>query len=360
MESLNVNLGDRSYPIHFSEDFDQLKGQLDVFLKERQFSSITIITNPAIAKLTHNFSFFPKYHQKIIVVAEGEKSKNFETIQHLCEELLLNHVDRKSLLVAIGGVINDIVGFVASIYKRGVPYINIPTTLLSAVDSSIGGKNGISLCAAKNCIGTFHQPKAVFCCPKILQTLPPVQFSFGMAEVIKYALLNKELWTLLTSLPSPLTAQSPNLSEVIMCCCKIKADIVEEDETEQTEGSGRIFLNLGHTTAHALEIAAPTHYSHGEAVSIGLCAALLLSQNLKVTPSAPLAQLQQLLSLYKLPTKLKRPISLAKIHFIILKDKKYIGKNLRLVLLKSIGRPVCYVTPNLSSLDPSLIQLGFH
>src|SRR5690606_17551335 len=200
-------------------------------------------------------------------------------------------LDRTSALMAVGGgVIGDLAGFAAASYLRGIEFLQVPTTLLAMVDSSVGGKTGITLKAGKTLVGAFHQPQAVFIGTDVLATLPPREFAAGMAEVIKYGLLGDA--ALLAELErEPLTVGDGRLAGVIRRCCEIKAGIVAADERETAKDGGRALLNLGHTFGHAVEqVAGYGAYLHGEAVAVGLCAAARLSQKLGYIGDAEVAR----------------------------------------------------------------------
>ena len=217
---------------------------------------------------------------KRLEIPSGESSKCFQQLERGCDFLAAERVDRAGAVFAIGGgVTGDLGGFIAASYLRGIDFYQVPTTLLSMVDSSVGGKTGINLKAGKNLVGAFHQPQAVFADVESLQTLPAREFASGMAEVIKHGLLaDRELFEILESLDPPLHPGHPSLATIVRRNCGIKAGVVQADETEQAASGGRALLNLGHTFGHAIEaVAGYGEYLHGEAIAIGLVLAVQLS-----------------------------------------------------------------------------------
>jgi len=246
-----------------------------------------------------------------------------------------------SLFAFGGGVIGDLAGYVAASYLRGIDFYQIPTTLLSMVDSSVGGKTGINLPEGKNLVGAFWQPKAVYINTALLETLPPREFAAGMAEVIKYGMLYdldffKELEEVNT-----LAASAPELAGVVRRCCAIKAEIVANDEKETASSGGRALLNLGHTFAHAIEnVAGYGHYLHGEAVAIGLNLATQLSVKLGQLEAADIDRVKALIERYNLPTQLHNPLSITDLMAAMQKDKKNRAGKLRFVSMQTIGEAI--------------------
>ncbi|WP_373741194.1 3-dehydroquinate synthase [Neisseria sp.] len=288
MHTLTVQTPSAPYPIFIGS---RLIEQADTLLKPYLGKKAAVITNETVAPLylkafqtaldragTEHFS---------IVLPDGEAHKNWETLNLIFDGLLENRAERKTTLIALGGgVIGDTVGFAAATYQRGAPFIQVPTTLLSQVDSSVGGKTAINHPLGKNMIGAFYQPRAVLADLSTLHTLPPRELSAGMAEVIKYgALGDTGFLEWLEKNTVALMAQNPDkLAEAVYRCCKMKADIVAQDETEQ---GIRAWLNLGHTFGHAIE--AEMGYGvwlHGEAVAAGCILAARLSEQLgRITPA---------------------------------------------------------------------------
>ncbi|MBE7705775.1 MAG: 3-dehydroquinate synthase [Cyanobacteria bacterium SIG30] len=270
MKNLTVNLKDRSYEIIIEKGIlKDVKSFIDS--KKRVF----VISNKTV------FDLYGKYFDgyKVLLMGDGEKYKNFETYKTLCEKLLSLGIQRTDLIVAFGGgVVGDMAGFVASTCLRGIDLIQIPTTLLAQVDSSVGGKTGIDTDFGKNLIGTFYQPRKVIIDPEVLSTLPERQIKTGLAEVLKYAFIEKncnvdESELFFDLLNNPFFEE--NYDEIIYRCCKMKASVVEQDEKE---GGLRAILNFGHTIAHAIEkITNYEIYTHGEAVAIGMKSILKLA-----------------------------------------------------------------------------------
>ena len=269
----------------------------------------------------------------------GEAAKNFETSLHIIEGMMDLGADRTSALIALGGgVVGDITGFIASIYMRGVPYIQVPTTLLAQVDSSIGGKTGIDLPQGKNLLGTFCQPKGVFIDLAFLNTLTPREFGSGLAEIVKYGIIDDpELFSSLEVEAEDIRTRNMNLLEkIITRSCRIKKGIVEIDEMEK--GVRRI-LNFGHTIGHAIEAESRYSISHGDAISIGMVAAALISERLKYLPSKDRERIISLIRVLGLPDRIPKTLSSDGILSRIKRDKKKEGDTIHFVLLKKIGIP---------------------
>lgn len=281
---VRVNLGEKSYNIRIGA------GQIDYleqFLQEKNYSKIFIITDENVAKLhlsTLNEKLDNFKATKTLILKPNEATKSFENLKNICEEILAQNVDRKSLIIALGGgVIGDLAGFCASILLRGIDFIQIPTTLLAATDSSVGGKTAINSKSGKNLIGSFYQPKLVICDLNFLRTLPKREFLAGYAEVLKYGLIyDKEFFYFLDkNLEKIFTKDTDILQKIIARSCEIKAEIVSQDERE----SGlRALLNFGHTFAHSFEIEMnySAKLNHGEAVGIGMLMAAKMSLNLNL------------------------------------------------------------------------------
>jgi 3-dehydroquinate synthase len=249
-------------------------------------------------------------------------------------------VDRKSALVALGGgVVGDLTGFVASLYMRSIPYLQIPTTLLAQVDSSIGGKTAIDLEEGKNLLGTFYQPRAVLTDPAFLSTLPDEELGNGLAEIVKYGIISRG--TFFKLLEDEMEAvkglKRDVLAKVIETSCGIKKGLVEIDEKDQ---GPRRFLNFGHTLGHALEAASGYALSHGKGVSLGMMAAVRLSEKICGFPAAQSARLEKLIGRAGLPTTIPGEIGTELAISKLKMDKKKAGKTINFVLLKKIGEPV--------------------
>ena len=334
---LNVELGDKSYPIYIGIDLLSMKS---LFVDQIQGRQVMIVTNKTIAplyldKLT---SILDGFNVQSVILPDGEEFKTLETLNKVFDALLEAKFDRTSTLIALGGgVIGDITGFAAASYQRGVGFIQVPTTLLSQVDSSVGGKTGINHELGKNMIGAFYQPKAVIIDVNTLDTLSNQEFSAGMAEVIKYGLLgNADFLSMLEANIESIMARKKDLNiEVIFNCCQDKARIVELDEFEKGK---RALLNLGHTFGHGIENAfGYGNYLHGEAVSIGMVMAAKLSKDEGNLSHEETLRVESILSKADLPISINKTIDSETLITAMSLDKKSIDGKIRLVLLKSLG-----------------------
>jgi 3-dehydroquinate synthase len=262
-----------------------------------------------------------------IMVPAGESSKSLTQVGFICDAMIEAALDRSSLLVALGGgVVGDLAGFAAAVYYRGIPYIQIPTTIVSQVDSSVGGKTGVNAAGGKNLIGSFHQPRLVIADTETLRSLPERELNEGFAEVIKHAAIRD---------PSMLDALN-DLPALIARNVAIKAAIVAEDEFE-TKGL-RALLNFGHTIGHGIEAAAGYgKFLHGEAISLGLRAACRLSVEKSGLPENEVAKISAALDTYRLPSKLDTSIETEAIVSALKKDKKFAAGGIRFVLLRRLG-----------------------
>ncbi len=271
---------------------------------------------------------------KMIVIKAGEQSKSLSMLQYIYEELLSFEITRGDLILAFGGgVVGDVGGFAAATYLRGIPFVQIPTTLLAQIDSSVGGKVAVNLPVGKNLVGSFYQPKAVLIDPDILSSLDKRNMNNGMAEVIKYAcIVDKNLFKKLMELSrEELLAQ---IEDIIYTCCRIKTKIVEQDERDMGE---RMLLNFGHTLGHAIENYFNTEkYTHGEAVAMGMYNITKKSEALGITKKGTAEQLEKILKKYHLPYKIPT-MDTNKIIRTIALDKKNKGDYIELILLRRIG-----------------------
>ena len=274
-----------------------------------------------------------------MIVTAGERTKSLETFGKVLDFLAANRVNRQGVLWVLGGgVVGDLGGFAAASYLRGIQYVQVPTTLLAMVDSSVGGKTGINLSAGKNLVGAFHHPCAVFIGREFLQTLPPREFAAGMAEVVKYGLLGDvALFAQLEQ--KPLDLRSAELPAVIRRCCQLKADIVRADEFELAPEGGRALLNLGHTFGHAIEqVTGYTTYLHGEGVAIGLAGAARLSQKLGLLTAQDIARVEHTVAAHNLPVRLRGPLPLVDLQTATTRDKKNRADGARFVILNALGQ----------------------
>ncbi|MFA7241699.1 MAG: 3-dehydroquinate synthase [Sulfuricellaceae bacterium] len=341
MQTLNVELGERSYPILIGEG---LLSQPSLILPHLAQKQVAIVTNTTVA---------PLYLQRLvqglerdgvkvasIVLPDGEAYKNTETLNRIYDGLLTHRCERKTTLIALGGgVIGDLTGFAAATYLRGVPFIQIPTTLLAQVDSSVGGKTGINHPLGKNMIGAFYQPKLVLADTTTLNTLPDRELSSGLAEVIKYGLIRDLAFFewLEQNMPKLLAREPAALAYAIRRSCENKAMVVAADERE---GGIRAWLNLGHTFGHAIEAGMGYGvWLHGEAVAAGSLLAADLSRRLGWISEADVARIRKLFELAKLPT-LAPVLGVEKYLEAMGLDKKVEGGKIRFVLLRAIGSAV--------------------
>jgi len=275
----------------------------------------------------------------VITVPAGERAKNLKTVEACYNKLAAQRLERKSFIVALGGgVVGDLAGFVAGSYLRGIPFIQVPTTLLAQVDSSVGGKVGVNLKAGKNLVGAFYQPLLVVCDLATLSTLPMREYRAGLAEVIKYGIISdaKLFQRLERDLPKLLAREPGTLAAIVARCCEIKAHVVEQDETET---GLRAILNFGHTTGHALEaISHYGQYLHGEAISIGQVAAARLSAKVLGLPQIDVERIRSLFERAGLPIGLK--LSAAQrlqLMAAMSLDKKVSAGVIKFVLARRIG-----------------------
>jgi 3-dehydroquinate synthase len=341
MQTLNVSLADRSYPIHIGKNLLSNAQLILPYLKRKH---VAIVTNTTVAPL-----YLEVLSQSLraegvtvlsIILPDGEVYKNAETLNKIYDALLENRCERSTTLIALGGgVIGDLTGYAAATYLRGVPFIQIPTTLLSQVDSSVGGKTGINHPFGKNMIGAFYQPQLVLADIGTLQTLPPREFSAGVAEVIKYGLIRDADFFdwLETNIEKLMSLDEAALSYAIYRSCQNKAEVVARDEHENGE---RALLNLGHTFGHAIENAMGYGvWLHGEAVGAGTIMAADLSERMGWLAAEDMVRIKALLLKSKLPIEapklgVERYLSLMQL------DKKVADGKIRLILQKSIGSAV--------------------
>ena len=280
-----------------------------------------------------------KVKADLIEFPAGESSKNMNTVLALAKELLARGVDRGSALIALGGgVVGDITGFIASIYMRGVPCVQVPTTLMAQVDSSIGGKTGIDLSEGKNLLGTFSQPQAVFIDLRFLETLPEDQFTNGLSEVVKCGIIDDaDLFTLLEENSAAVGNRDPEvLQTIVERSCKIKKGIVEIDEKDV--GVRRI-LNFGHTVGHAVEAASGYAIPHGSAVAAGMIASARISERMKHLRGDEVKRIRSLVSSLGLACHIPDSIDTETIISKIGSDKKKKGEVVHFVLLRKLGMP---------------------
>jgi 3-dehydroquinate synthase len=336
---MRVDLGPRSYDICIGEDWlPQLAEYLPFVAQSSQSIMITDrnVFNIAGRQLLQILGH-AGFRVEAAVIAAGEDSKNLATTAWLYEQMVAYGLDRKSTVFALGGgIVGDIAGFVAATYMRGIPFVQIPTTLLAQVDSSVGGKTGVNLPLGKNLVGSFHQPSLVFVDVAFLKTLPDREYLTGLAEVIKYGVIwDEEFFGYLERQQTYIMNRDPLcLQYIINRCCTIKAEIVAVDETET---GIRALLNLGHTFGHALEsLTRYQLYTHGEAVAIGMVLAARLACNLQYISKSDLERIIKLIGAMGLPTEYK-DIERYDIIQQMYKDKKNVGGHIQLILPTGIG-----------------------
>jgi len=341
MQTLKVELANRSYPIYIGRS---LISNVDLILPHLKRKHVAIVTNTTVAPLylealsnalqAAGVTVIP------IILPDGEAYKNSETLNLIYDALLQSRCERSTTLIALGGgVIGDLTGYAAATYLRGVPFIQIPTTLLSQVDSSVGGKTGINHPLGKNMIGAFYQPQLVLADIDTLQTLPAREFSAGMAEVIKYGLIrDAEFFDWLeVHIEKLMALDEKAITEAIYRSCKNKADVVARDEHETGE---RALLNLGHTFGHAIENAMGYGvWLHGEAVGAGTMMAADLSQRMGWLTVDEVKRIRQLLTAAKLPLDAPK-LGVEKYLDLMQLDKKVADGKIRLVLQQAIGQSV--------------------
>lgn len=338
MTTLTVELGDRSYPIYIGE---QLLGQADIIKKHIAGNSALIVTNETVAPLylEQTRSMLSGLKNEVVILPDGEKYKNLEVLNQIYDGLLRNRFDRNTTVIALGGgVVGDMAGFAAASYQRGVHLIQIPTTLLSQVDSSVGGKTGVNHALGKNMIGAFYQPRAVIADTDTLDTLPDQELSAGIAEIIKYGLICDAAFFgwLEKNMPLLLTRDKKALSYAIEVSCQTKADIVAADERESGK---RALLNLGHTFGHAIENAMGYgEWLHGEAVGAGMCMAASMSNQMGWMSDEDTQKTINLIEQAKLPCKAPDSMTAERFLELMAVDKKVLDGVLRLVLMKGIGK----------------------
>ncbi len=340
MKTLQVDLGARTYPIYIGQG---LLGQAPLSRPYIKGKQVLIISNETIAPLylEKTLAAFANYETAFVILPDGEQYKNLEVLNQIFDHLLTQRFDRQSTLVALGGgVVGDMTGFAAACYQRGVPFIQIPTTLLAQVDSSVGGKTGVNHPQGKNMIGAFHQPQCVIIDTDTLQTLDDRQFRAGLAEVVKYGLINDlEFFNELENRAEALLARDFSaLSFAIARSCQDKANIVAEDERESGR---RALLNLGHTFGHAIETGLGYgKYLHGEAVAIGLCLAAQFSARLGWISETQVYHIINLIKKMELPTEIPKGMTADNLLNLMQVDKKVRAGKIRLILLQAIGQAV--------------------
>jgi 3-dehydroquinate synthase len=341
---VNVFLGSRSYAIKIGPGLLACLGSECKRLKLGRRCAIITDTNVGkhYAKPAFNSLARAGFTPSLVVVPAGETAKSLKSVQSCYDQLASQRLERKSFIVALGGgVVGDLAGFIAATYLRGITFVQVPTTLLAQVDSSVGGKVGVNLKAGKNLVGAFHQPRLVLCDLETLDTLPTREFRAGLAEVIKYGIIRDAMLFARLERDSPklLRREPKTLADIVARCCEIKAAVVGKDETE----SGlRAILNFGHTVGHALEaISRYGKYLHGDAISIGQVAAAKLSAGALGLPESHVERITRLFKCAGLPTNVKLTTAQRQKLFDAMRlDKKVSGGEIKFVLASRIGKVV--------------------
>ena len=342
MHAVSVQLGSRSYAIKIAPGLLQRLGRECARLKPGTRCAIITDTNAGkhFAKTVFNSLACAGFTPTLIVVPAGETAKSLKSVQSCYDQLAAQRLERKSFIVALGGgVVGDLAGFVAATYLRGIAFVQVPTTLLAQVDSSVGGKVGVNLKSGKNLVGAFYQPRLVVCDLDTLKTLPKREFRAGLAEVIKYGIISdaKLFAQLERDLPKIVKRDFQILSRIIARCCEIKAEIVAEDETES---GARAILNFGHTIGHAIENSSGYgKFLHGEAISIGQIAAAKLSQKILGLPKREVERIENLFRRAGLPVQINLNAAQRNKLFAAMRlDKKVSGGEVKFVLARRIGK----------------------
>lgn len=342
METVTVNLGSRAYPIFVGRN---LLSEVGSMLRAQNFSGgrAAVVTDSIVGKLyrdkvveTLKASGFDPL---VVEIPAGEEHKNLAWLAFLYDKLIDGRIERRSPLIALGGgVVGDLAGFAAATLQRGLPFVQIPTTLLAQVDASVGGKTAVNHPAGKNLIGAFHQPRLVVIDVETLRSLPKREFVAGLAEVIKYGvILNADLFTLIEEhLSRLLRLDADLLTFVIKTCCQLKALVVEEDETESDY---RAILNFGHTLGHALESATKyKQFLHGEAVAIGMVFATHLSHKRGLCTATVEQRVRKLLKKAGLPVDIPKDLKGDYLRFGLAADKKMTDGKIKFVCVEDFGK----------------------
>jgi len=358
MKTLQVELGDRSYPIYIGSD---LLSQSELLVKHIKSRQVVVVTNETIAPLYLDavLKNLQGYIVETVILPDGEQFKTLDYVTQIFDKLLASKFSRNATLIALGGgVIGDMGGFAAACYQRGIPFLQIPTTLLAQVDSSVGGKTGVNHPLGKNMIGAFYQPQCVIADADVLDTLDDRQLSAGLAEVIKYGLIrDAEFFEWLENNIDALLARDKSaLAFAIERSCSNKAEIVAEDETET---GIRATLNLGHTFGHAIETGVGYgEYLHGEAVAIGTCQAADLSRRKGWLNDADVARIIALFKIARLPVNPPEQIDSERFLELMAVDKKNVDGQIRLILLNKIGAATLPVDVDQELLELTLRTYG--
>jgi 3-dehydroquinate synthase len=342
VNKIKLDLTDYSYNIYIEKNLLSTLG--DILRSTVSEEKVVVITDENLNMLhMHELTLILSrsgFKVFTIILPPGEESKSFETLMYIYDKLIEFKATRTTPIIAFGGgVVGDVTGFAASTFMRGVPFIQIPTSLLAQVDSSIGGKVAVNHKYGKNLIGNFYQPKAVYIDPNILSTLSTRYFNDGMSEVIKYGAIKDEslFYSLLRKTSEAELLES--MEEIISKCCSIKKDVVEADEKDLGE---RMLLNFGHTLGHAIEkYYNYNRFSHGEAVAIGMSSITHISEALGITEKGTASLIDEVLVKYNLPCHIPDLDTKGLLDFILL-DKKNTESHINLILLEKVGKSFIY------------------
>ncbi len=354
MNVLQVDLKQRSYPIYIGSGLLQ---QPDVLTRHIRASQVLIVTNETIAPLYLDAlrQNLGQYQVETVVLPDGEQYKTLASVEKIFDHLLQSKFSRNATLIALGGgVIGDMGGFAAACYQRGIAFIQIPTTLLAQVDSSVGGKTGVNHPLGKNMIGAFYQPQCVIAATDVLKTLDDRQLSAGIAEVIKYGLIRDLAFFawLEDNMPALLARDDEALAYAIERSCQNKAEVVAEDEFE---AGVRATLNLGHTFGHAIETGMGYgQYLHGEAVAIGTCLAADLSRRMGWLNDEDVGRILDIFKTAGLPVMPPDAMSAEQYLELMAVDKKNVDGRIRVILLEALGKATLPVKIETSKLLETL------
>lgn len=358
MKTLHVNLAERSYPIYIGAG---VLNQAELLNRHIAGSQVMVVTNETVAPLYLQTVLDRLQAKQIctVILPDGETYKSMDSAMRVFDELLANKFSRNACLIALGGgVIGDLTGFAAACYQRGVGFVQIPTTLLAQVDSSVGGKTAVNHPLGKNMIGAFYQPLCVLADTAVLNTLAERELSAGLAEVVKYGLIrDAEFFDWLEANVEALLRRDPvALTDAIERSCRNKAEVVAADERESGE---RATLNLGHTFGHAIETGMGYGvYLHGEAVAVGMCQAADLSRRLGWLTDAEVGRIVDLLRRAKLPVIPPAQLDANQFLELMAVDKKNVDGKLRLILLQRIGHATLPIGVDIQALEACLREYG--
>ena len=348
MDTVRVNLGNNSYTIHIGQGILQ---DIGAYLSDMGLTKQALVISDDNVGALYGEVVLASLQKagfgaQLVCVPPGEASKSLSTAEKLYNAVIEAHLDRHSPIVALGGgVIGDLAGFVAATYLRGVPFVQVPTSLLAQVDSSVGGKVAVDHALGKNLIGAFYQPRIVIVDSEVLDTLPEREISAGLAEVIKHGIItDSNFFDFLQENYMQILEKDPvNIEKIILRNCEIKASVVERDEREDNV---RMNLNFGHTIGHGVEAEAEYAYRHGEAVSIGMVGAALISFYMGLCSKATVDAVENILTRFNLPTRV-RGIAVEALLAFLARDKKKIGNKINWVLLEKIGQvKICQDVPD--------------